>query len=123
RLLSAGVSPRRLARSLNQLRHWLKVDIPNIDLLPSLLPEGSRFIYRTNCGRLVETTGQLRFEFENEPAVASAIPYMNERGSDATFDEGARLEQEGNLSEAAACYRKLLLEEGLDAEVCFNLAN
>jgi len=122
RLVADGVPPGRLERSLNQLRKWLKAEIPNFDLLPSLRPEGKRFLFRTNCGQLVETTGQLRFEFEEEPEI-STLPYSSRMGSNATFEEASQLEQEGKLPEAAARYRQLLLDDGLDAEVCFNLAN
>jgi tetratricopeptide (TPR) repeat protein len=120
KLVAAGVAPQRLARSLSQLKRWLKADIPNVDLLPSLLPDGQRFLVRTDCGQLAETTGQLLFDFE-EPAEPSTLPCHT--SFDGSFEEAVRLAQEGELAAAAACYRRLLLHEGPDAEVFFNLAN
>ncbi|HLJ10026.1 MAG TPA: tetratricopeptide repeat protein [Planctomycetaceae bacterium] len=121
RLLSAGVAPRRVARSLSQLREWMD-EFPSLDLLPGLFSDGSRFLFRTDGGRLAETTGQLLFEFDADSEVA-ALPFLCRVDADTTFAEAIRLEKEGRLAEAAACYRMLLHEDGLDAEVCFNLAN
>jgi tetratricopeptide (TPR) repeat protein len=120
KLVAAGASPKRLSRSLGQLRRWLNFDIPNDELLPGLLTDGKRFLFRTDDGQLAETTGQLLFDFD-EPGELLAFPCR--QNPDATFEEAVRLEQAGEFAAAADCYRKLLLDDGPDAEVWFNLAN
>ena len=121
-LLEAGVPSRRLVRSIRQLRAWVP-DVPCVgDLLPGLMQDGRRFLYRSDNGRLVETTGQLVFEFPSEPGVAT-VPWTSGAGADALFEEAVRLEQEGRLEEAAGLYRRLIVEEGPDADLGFNLAN
>jgi tetratricopeptide (TPR) repeat protein len=121
-LLDGGVSPRRLARSLRELQIWLSDDMPVSELLPALLREGKQFLYRTETGRLVETTGQLVLEFAPD-AESTTVPWSNGTSDDANFAEAVRLEQDGQLEEAADRYRQILLQEGPDPDVCFNLAN
>jgi tetratricopeptide (TPR) repeat protein len=121
-LLDAGVSPRRLTRSLRELQVWLCDDMPVSELLPGLLRDGNRLLYRTEAGRLVEPTGQMVLEFAPHTELTT-VPWSNSTSGDANFEEAARLERDGQLEEAAGCYRKILLQEGPDADVCFNLAN
>jgi tetratricopeptide (TPR) repeat protein len=120
--LDAGVSPRRLVRSIRQLRAWL-TDVPCVgDLLPGLMQDGRRFLFRSGDGSLVETSGQMVFEFPSEAGQAT-LPWTSGLNSAAMFEEAARLEQEGQLDEAANLYRQLIAEEGSDADLSFNLAN
>jgi tetratricopeptide (TPR) repeat protein len=122
RLLSAGVQPKRLFRNLRQLESWIAGDAGHHELLMRLLYDGRRLFLRTDRGQLVETTGQMLLEFEAEDASAT-VPWQRVIDSDRLFEEAARLEQEGDLQAAASRYRQLLLEEGPDPDVCFNLAN
>lgn len=122
KLLAAGVRPKRLFRNLRQLRAWTGADAGQDELLMRLVHEGGRLILRTDGGRLVETTGQMLFEFESEDVPAS-VPWQQVFDGDRLFEEAARLEQEGELEAAATGYRQLLLAEGPDPDVCFNLAN
>ena len=48
---------------------------------------------------------------------------MPDGDSDTLFDTAVRLEQSGELQAAAENYRRLLLDDGPDADVAFNLAN
>jgi tetratricopeptide (TPR) repeat protein len=123
-VLEAGIPHRRLVRSVRQLQRWLSDEMPIGDLLPGLLREGGRFLFRAEGGRLVETSGQLVFDFaEENPAPSATVSWSQAIGGDDLFEEAVRLEQEGRLEEAATRYRQLLLAEGPDADVCFNLAN
>jgi tetratricopeptide (TPR) repeat protein len=121
-LLAAGVPPRRLLRSVRQLRRWLSDDVSAGDLVTGLIHVGNRFLVRTDRGGLAETTGQLVFDFSADSA-PSSVPWSKEACGDELFEESVRLEQDGKLEEAAEGYRQLLLDEGPDADVCFNLAN
>jgi DNA-binding transcriptional MerR regulator len=122
--LDAGVPRRRLLRSIRQLQCWLSDEVPVGDLLPGLLHDGSRFLFREESGRLVEMTGQRLFEFSEEPAPSSAtVSWSPGSRDDELFEQAVLLEREGRLDEAAARYREVLLAEGPDADVCFNLAN
>lgn len=122
RLLAAGVNPKRLFRNLRELRTWLAGEAEHDELLMRLLYDGGRLVLRTDAGQLVETTGQMLFEFESEE-VPATLSWERIVSGDRLFEEATRLEQAGNLEEAARRYRQLLLDEGPDADVCFNLAN
>jgi Flp pilus assembly protein TadD len=146
-LVAAGVPPRRLLRSIRQLRSWLSDDAPAGDLVTGLIHFGNRFLVRTDRGGLAETTGQLVFEFPSDesdrrfppnsgdlrsmavarsgdrPQLPSSLPWSKGACADGLFDDAVRLEEEGRLEDAAQRYRELLRDEGPDADVCFNLAN
>ncbi len=145
-LLAAGVPARRLLRSIRQLRSWLSDDAPAGDLVTGLIHFGNRFLVRTERGSLAETTGQLVFEFPDNnsdrshpgsgdlrsiavarsgdrPQLPSSVPWSTGACGDELFEDAVRLEEEGQLEEAAQRYRQLLRDEGPDADVCFNLAN
>jgi tetratricopeptide (TPR) repeat protein len=121
-LLAAGVPPRRLLRSIRQLRGWLPEEGSASDLVTGLIHAGNRFLLRTDRGDLAETTGQLVFDFPAD-AAPSSVPWSNAACADELFEDAVRLEQEGKLEEAAQRYRQLLRDEGPDADVFFNLAN
>jgi tetratricopeptide (TPR) repeat protein len=123
-LLAAGVPPRRLLRSIRQLRSWLSDDAPAGDLVTGLIHFGNHFLVRTDRGGLAETTGQLVFDFPSDAAPSSVL-WSKGAGAcaDEQFEDAVRLEEEGRLEDAAQRYRELLRDEGPDADVCFNLAN
>lgn len=123
KFLSAGVSARRLSRSLRQLERWFPESDGVGDLLPRLFHDGVNVLFRTDNGRLVEGNGQLRFEYESDDAAPSSVAWRGVPDGDALFEEAVGLEQAGRLEDAADRYRQAILEQGPDADVCFNLAN
>lgn len=122
KLLESGVSPRRLVRSLWLLQGWFPAEDDAGCLLARMLHDGGKVVFRTDAGRLVEPCGQLLFEYERDDSAAT-VAWAEETGSDRLFEEAVALEREGQLNEAARRYRQLLLDQGPDADVCFNLAN
>jgi hypothetical protein len=122
KLLGAGVRPRRILRSLWQLRAWFASDDDVGELLARLRHDGRKIVFRTESGRLTDPAGQLLFEYE-PPDVSPTIPWCNGADADRLFEEAVQFEQEGHLDAAAQHYRRLLLQQGPDADVCFNLGN
>lgn len=122
-LLESGVNPRRLKRSLWELRSWMPAEDDIGGMLARVLLDGERILYRTDAGGLIEGHGQMLFDFAEEVESTSTVKWQSIISSDRLFEEAVQLEQEGRLDEAAQHYRRLLLEEGPDADVCFNLAN
>jgi tetratricopeptide (TPR) repeat protein len=121
RLLEAGASPRRLFRSLSRLGSTTESGALS-RRLTSLMVSSGRLVSRTDDGRLTEGNGQFVFDFaeENEPAVETISPRTE---GDRLFEEALRHEQASRWQEAARCYRRLMLVEGPNADVSFNLAN
>jgi tetratricopeptide (TPR) repeat protein len=123
KLLETGVSPQRLKRSLWELRSWMPADDDIGGMLSRVLLDGARVLYRTDVGSLIEGHGQLLFDFSEEADAAPLVRLPSIDSTDRLFEEAVQLEQEGRLEDAAQKYRRLLLEEGPDSDVCFNLAN
>ncbi|MBA3313933.1 MAG: tetratricopeptide repeat protein [Planctomycetaceae bacterium] len=126
-LLASGASPRVIARSLRSLIGWLPgADVPLAALSRLTLVNG-RLAFRTSDGRAVEAAGQLLMVFDGETVVgeadAAVLPLRNVVAGDELFEKALDREREGDLAAAAELYRRLLLEEGPDAEVAFNLGN
>lgn len=120
KLLEGGIKPQRLRRSLRQLRLAFPGN-ENSTILACLSRDGGKLVLRSEFGQLMETTGQLLMDFD-EPGSAT-VPWTAAKHEDDLFEAAFRLEEEGQLSEAASYYRQILLEQGPDADVCFNLAN
>jgi len=123
KLLESGVNPRRLKRSLWELRSWMPAEDDIGGMLARVLLDGGRILYRTDAGSLIEGHGQLVLDFIDEDESPPSLKWQSIESSDRLFEEAVQLEQEGRLDEAAQQYRQLLLEEGPDSDVCFNLAN
>lgn len=122
KLLNAGIAPKRLARSLSQLQAWYAPDRGASLQIAQLLHVGGRVAFRDDSGRLMETNGQMLIEYESDQA-PSIISIPKSKCDDGLFDQAVQFERDGRFHEAAHCYRQLLVEEGPDADVCFNLAN
>lgn len=120
-LLTNGVSPRRLQRALCQLGHWFPQARTDWERL-SPTWDGGRLLFRTPQG-LVQANGQRVFDdaVETEPAPLT-LPLRTEAVDDP-FAFAVDHELRGDFPAAERAYRKLLLDEGPDADVCFNLAN
>ena len=145
-LLAAGVSPQAIEKKLTSLRRLL----PEIDWSLSQLSvivEGKQLLLRQGDG-LIDSGGQLRFDFE-APAAEAALPAEPSEESDAapaalcetnvlrpsrrenlsslaTPAEmralAAEFDDNGELDMAAEMYRAALAAGGPDAETCFLLA-
>ena len=115
-LHAAGVSGRRLYRSLRAVRDCLSgADA----LLDRLQLDGRRLTVRLADGALAEPHGQLLMEFGEtpEPTISSTA-----RKPDL-FEQAVACEDRGEWDWAERLYRKLIATEGPDADACFNLAN
>jgi tetratricopeptide (TPR) repeat protein len=121
-LARAGVSARRIRRSLEQLKRWLpEADQPLAQL--AVLEQDGKMLVRGKAGLLAEPSGQglLDFTDEREP---EAVSFVTGPHSAAEWVEVARdREEAGQLSEAADAYRQALTLGGPDAQACFNLGN
>jgi len=120
RLLDGGAPAKTVRRSLAALGRF-KGDAAV--LITKLSAEFGVLALRTAGGRRLEPHGQIVFDFAEEgipdgPATLSLLP----TGEDL-FVEALGCEAAGDLAGATALYRRLLLEEGPDPDVCFNLAN
>jgi tetratricopeptide (TPR) repeat protein len=135
-LLAAGVSARSIEKKLEELARYLPhVTRPLAQL--SVIIEGKDILLRQGDG-LVEPGGQLRFDFEAEPAreaqrTATPTPAATAAGPEAesialpTAPEqmcrlAAELEEDGQLTEAAEMYRAAMAAAGPKPETCFQLA-
>ena len=136
-LLAAGVSPREIEKKLAALARLLPgVRRPLAQL--SVIIHGKEILLRQGDG-LVESGGQLRFDFEAweagaresdlPSAGASAAPEVPPiaPGDLSTSPEqlhqlAAELEEAGQLAEAAEAYRAAMAAAGPDPETCFQVA-
>lgn len=125
KLLGSEASPRTLSRSLRSLGHWL----PNVEEITTALSRltlvDGRITFRTSDGRLAEPGGQLQLAYEsNEEQSPSVVLSMAEAmARDELFEQALDRESAGDLEAAANLYRRLLLEQGPDADAAFNLGN
>jgi tetratricopeptide (TPR) repeat protein len=136
-ILAAGVSPATLEKKLAALSRFVKGVDRSLRQL-AVIVEGRQILLRQGEG-LVEPSGQLRFDFDAlEQAVAVAAP--SEMGeSTISFPQtlsqqptvanpidilqaAGAYEENGQLELAVEMYRAALAAGGLQAEVCFQLA-
>lgn len=142
-LLAAGVSPQAIEKQLAALERLLpEIERPLAQL--SVIVEGKQLLLRQGDG-LIESGGQLRFDFEAAAAEPSALgatklsassappsssPAPGSRRANlsslATPEEmralAAEFEDEGDLELAADMYRAALAAGGPNADICFMLA-
>jgi tetratricopeptide (TPR) repeat protein len=133
KLTQAGVKTSRLRRCLEQLRAWFPdVQEPLAEL--GLLEENGQVLIRLDEGQLAEPSGQQHFDFEKDPPPPPGerrglpppnFPRRDKLGSAAEpwRQRGHYFENSGDLESAALAYRQALLDEGPDADTCFNLGN
>jgi tetratricopeptide (TPR) repeat protein len=122
-LLAEGVPLRTITRSLARL--WTALGVPGgqPEMLSRLSVVAGRVALRTADGRWAEPNGQLILGYET-PEAAEASPVLTlPKLTDDLFVRALEREEEEDLAGAAALYRRLLLEEGPDADACFNLGN
>uniref|UniRef100_A0A7C2P1Y9 Tetratricopeptide repeat protein n=1 Tax=Schlesneria paludicola TaxID=360056 RepID=A0A7C2P1Y9_9PLAN len=121
-LIAAGVSSRRLQRSLWQLGRWFPEARTSWERL-SPTWDGGRLVVRLPEGGLVEPCGQRLFDFHEQATASTAVLPIRSNSPDELFRKAVAHEQQGELAPAEETYRELLRREGPDADVCFNLAN
>lgn len=122
RLLASGVPLRTIVRSLVRVQAALGEPGGTAEALSRLSVAAGHIAMRTADGRWAEPGGQLILGYEGEEdaddlAVQLRVP------TDDVFVEAMERESQGDFERAAALYRRLLLEEGPDADACFNLGN
>lgn len=144
-LLAQGTSPQQIEQQLVELaKLYPDAERPLTQL--SLLVEGKQVLMRGE-GKLIEPRGQLRIDFEaldhssersseieaesNERLISFKYPGAlgsEIEGGSIYYDRGllleeaARLEEQGALEDAIACYRLVLAHDGPAPDLCFQLA-
>ena len=122
-LLGSGTSLRRLVRSLRTLAEWLPGANEQANLLSQLSFEEGRLLLRTRDGRPIEATGQLQLPLGDEAADSPIVRLAEHEPADSLFAQAVDREREGDLTSAVELYRRVLLAEGPDPDVAFNLGN
>lgn len=139
-LIAAGASPAAIEKKLEKLSRLLPgVERPLAQL--SVIVEGRQILLRQGEG-LIEPGGQMRLDFDAEPlapeddesAEHQSDPSHVIQIHDAVFKEPAplttdemvesanQLEDSGQYEEAIEMYRAALMSGGIDAALCFRLA-
>jgi tetratricopeptide (TPR) repeat protein len=118
----AGISTRRIQKSLQQLKVWLP-DMAQPLCQLAVLEKDGKLVVRLDEGQLAEPTGQgiLDFGEGSSPMTVPVAP--GPQTDDQWFQHGLEKEQAGDLHAAANAYRQTLLLGGADADASFNLAN
>ncbi len=116
-LTKAGVSTAEIRRSLEKLQSWRGDRAQPLEQL-ALLERNGRVLLRIEEG-LVEPSGQMCFDFGDDAAIYSVQP----TSAEGWFQQGIQHEEDGQLKEASAAYRKALMLGGPDCDIAFNLAN
>lgn len=134
-LIRAGVTPRRIKRSLRQIGEWLP-DAP--DLLNRLEAgaAGLGLRVRLRSGQAADPSGQLLLDLADElgrarpaeerivalrPEAGSAAPDTG--GAEAWFEAGMHAEEAGEYEQAVDAYERAVARGAASAEVDFNLGN
>ena len=142
-LLDGGASPLAIERKLEQLAKLVPgVDRPLAQL--SVIVEGRQLLLRQGEG-LIEPDGQMRLNFEETepegmeeatvadaattdelPDTISICDAFSNNEPEMTAEEMVKtaieLEDQGQFDDASEMYRAALMAGGIDAEVCFRLA-
>lgn len=123
-LTDSGVTPARLRKSLEQIAAWLPDSGSALAQL-EMLEQGGPLVLRTDEGALVETTGQMRLDFQStavgEPAPTPAIGAVPEASD--WFERGVHAEESGDLDEAVRAYERAVASDEARADAWFNLGN
>jgi tetratricopeptide (TPR) repeat protein len=90
--------------------------------LALLEQETEHVLIRLEDGQLAEPTGQQHFDFEGEAETPRPAAPRCVR-SEPWRQRAHYLEDAGELEAAELAYRQALLEDGPDADLCFNLGN
>jgi tetratricopeptide (TPR) repeat protein len=122
-LAAANVPPRRIARSMKELRRHLPESMPLSGL--SIAAEADRVVVREGSSRWQADSGQYLLAFEGSPADGSLTvleqPSRPAEGPDGYIERGSALQEAGQLAEAERTYREGLEACGEDAVLLYNL--
>ncbi len=121
KLTQAGVKVSRLRRCLEQLRAWFPDVEDPLARLALLEQETGHVLIRLEDGQLAEPSGQQHFDFETAAQAPKAQP--SHLPSEPWRQRALYLENAGELQAAELAYRRALLEDGPDPEICFDLGN
>ena len=125
-LAAARVPPKRIHRSLKELRRHLPEAMPLSGL--SVEAVGDRVVVKEGASRWQAESGQYLLGFEGDPAAGALRVIVRETPPPAPdtlendIDRGVDLHERGSLQEAEAVYRKALEVHGPDALLLYNLA-
>jgi tetratricopeptide (TPR) repeat protein len=121
KLIASGTAVAKVRRSLEMLARCLPQSAEPLDWLDRLEVQEKRIVVRSAVGELLEPSGQMLLDFSERTGQRSGeatLRFQRDR-----FAEAIALEDQDRLAEAVAVYRAMLVEEGPDVAVCFNLAN
>jgi tetratricopeptide (TPR) repeat protein len=129
-LAQAQVPPRRITRSLKELRRHLPAEMPLSGL--RIAAEGDDVVVKEGATRWQADSGQYLLQFEGDPSGGS-LTVIEARAAqpeepaaaqaddlDAYIDRGMALHEEGRLEEARTVYTQALQAWGPDATLLFN---
>jgi|GEM_PF-5874451 len=122
--LITGISPRQISRALQELGRWCP-DVQRNWSTNSLQWDGRRLLLRLPNGQWCDQSGQLLLADVAAGAADAGDPpaILHLPDQRDPFGMAVRYEAEGHDLAAEQIYRELLLTEGPDVDVCFNLAN
>lgn len=120
-LSASGIPRHTLLESLRELREWM----PNVErpLAQLAALSSDALVVRLNRGQLAETSGQLRFDFDEPAAGPPSITPAARRSVDEWFDEGLALEDAERFAEAAEAYAAAIELDPADPVLRFNRGN
>lgn len=137
RLIAAGVPIKRLRRALGQLRRWFPAAVADglalrdctgvVGILTSggwMTPDGQRLFDFADLA--TDAREHLKWSANVDAPVILKVQDAKRTGPDSDqdlFATAVEREREGDLRQAECLYRRLLRDEGPDADVCYNLAN
>src|SRR5437870_2983249 len=113
-LAEAGVKPPQIRRSLEHLGRWLpSVEQPLAQL--GIIEDNGQLLIRLDEDKLVEPTGQLQLDFDQNDGVDIVNSHGHLRSADDWWATGCDAEEAGRLEEAARAYRQALYVGGPEA--------
>ena len=135
-LTRAGVTPRRIKRSLKQLGEWLPDAHSMLTQLEAIEAGGSVRV-RLRSGQAADPSGQLLMDFTGDADRVTAAeerilelrpepqagPMPDPHSAEAWFDAGVQAEEAGAHEQAVDAYEQALEHGAGSAEVYFNLGN
>lgn len=119
-LAAANVPPKRITKSLKELRRRLPASMPLSGL--SIGAEGERVVVKEGAGRWQAESGQYLLAFEGDPGAGDLkVIERREAPLDDYIDRGYELHEARRLAEAEAVYREARKAHGDDPLLLYNL--